>query len=211
MGRGSADAFGYPLLLPAGTLYADLGADPEASEDEIRWAKDEATRKIQQDQERIEKELATVYAEVPELKEAYAKREALERGGREADEKQAVADLKRLAGLERRGLAVDADLRRKRERAAELGARIEALNRSALDQPSERLKHDEAHPPLALLKLADAASDGFLEGRTAVALLRRELSRFLAARGEAVFHPGDLTREDFSVDFEPHPLLDGGK
>jgi hypothetical protein len=205
--RWAEDAFGYPLTLPRKTLYEDLAVDPDASSDEVRWAKGEAARRLQAEKNTLDAALESVYTAIPGLKEAYAEHESLTRSGETGKEVASIA--RRLADLERQAQARDAGFKGKRERSSELTAKIHLLNRTSLDKPDERLAYDIAHPPLALLKLADGALDGFLKGKTLLFLLRREISRFLAARGEAVFHPSDLTREDFTADFTPNLLLDG--
>jgi hypothetical protein len=74
-----------------------------------------------------------------------------------------------------------------------------------------------AHPPCDLLKLERDASNPFaaaedldLDRRLTLVLLRRELAKFLSGKGEDVYHPSDLTREDFSGDYDFHDLLDTG-
>jgi len=67
-------------------------------------------------------------------------------------------------------------------------------------------------PPLDLLTLTECPSQPFADPtdtRTPLVQLRRELARFLASHGEDVYHPSDLTRDDFTADFTPNELLDG--
>jgi hypothetical protein len=201
------ELFSYPLSLPACTLYEELGLDLAASDDEILSAKAEATIRLQAEKSALDQELEKVYAAVEGLKEAYAELPRIEG----ESNLQVRAFRKRLADLERDAQGSDPDFKKKRERAAELELRIHVLNRSALDKPEQRRAYGRAHPPLALLELADGTADSFAEGKTALFLLRRELSRFLAAQGEPVFHPSDFTREDFSSDFHHNPLLDGAE
>lgn len=114
-----------------------------------------------------------------------------------------------LSGLEQRATAIAPAWKRDRARCVEIEEKIAGWNRLALDKPEERRAWDRAHPPLALLRLADCAGTNFAENHTILFLIRREVSRYLEERGEEVFHPSDLTRESFSADFHFHALLDG--
>jgi hypothetical protein len=61
------------------------------------------------------------------------------------------------------------------------------------------------------LRLEDCTKDQFAnpkDNKVALALVRLELSAFLAGRGEPVFHPSDLSRSSFMDDFLEHPDLD---
>jgi hypothetical protein len=64
------------------------------------------------------------------------------------------------------------------------------------------------HPPLALLKLRDCSPTDPADRRATLQSIRKEVAAFLEARGEIVFHPSDLTRDDFRGDYQPHDLLD---
>jgi hypothetical protein len=125
-------------------------------------------------------------------------------------EASAALDAER-AALDRELRDLDSASARAREiqRAIEeIDRRKVRLNQITIDNPDERQQYDREHPPFGLLKLDDASRDGFVESRTALTLVRRELSRFFAERNEDVFHPSDLHREDFTADITPHPLLD---
>lgn len=200
--------FDWPLPVPEAFAYRDLDIEPFATQDEVRWAKGRAIRRLHAEQAAVERELDAVYRAIPGLREAYRAVQAMQKGGSDrGDERGAHAEL---AELEGHALRSDPDFRRKRRRLAEIEETVKRINRQALDTPEERRAYDEAHPPLALLRLVEEERGGFVEPRTAFLLLRREVARFLSAQGEDVFHPSDLTREDFSADFDFNELLDGG-
>jgi len=78
-----------------------------------------------------------------------------------------------------------------------------------LQSEEERQTYDRAHPPLELLRLADPVKDRFATDPVLVLpLVRRELAEFLGQQGVEVYHPTDLTREDFAADFTLLELLD---
>ncbi|MER5268831.1 hypothetical protein ABTZ99_42740 [Actinosynnema sp. NPDC002837] len=85
---------------------------------------------------------------------------------------------------------------------------IARAHRLSLEKPEDRAAYDAEHPPLALLRLEPAGHPVFDDRATSLAALRRELERFLLDAGEAVHHPDDTTRTDFTADFRPTPLLD---
>jgi DNA repair exonuclease SbcCD ATPase subunit len=202
------ELFGYPIPFPAKTLYEELEIDLGEVDDDVRSAKAEVTNRLLAEKNALVQELEKVYTSVEGLREASAGLAEIQERGEEA-EPQARELRKRLADLEQEAQRHDPEFREKRRRTAELELRIHAINGKSLDKPEVRRSYDRAHPPLALLELADGTNDAFVEGKTALFLLRRELSRFLAERGETVFHPSDLTREDFSSDFQPNLFLDG--
>jgi len=93
-------------------------------------------------------------------------------------------------------------------RKASLNEELDRFNleMSKLENPENRKAYDASHPPCALLKL-DSLDFPLSNRRLLPLLLRREVSQFLEALGEPVFHPSDLTRSDFTGDFTPSPLL----
>jgi len=95
----------------------------------------------------------------------------------------------------------------RRLKADQLHGRVEEVHGWDLDKPEKRSAYDCANPPLALLKLEDAGVAALADPRLRLFLLRREISDFLLAKGEAAFHPSDLTRRDFAGDFTPNPIL----
>lgn len=200
------DAFSYPLVVPGKTLYEDLAVGPDAFDDEIRWAKSETVRFLQAEQITLNAELDSIYTAIQGLKEAYTEYENLIRNDNTSENFSEIT--KRVEMLEQQAEAKDSDFKKKRERNIELTTKINLINSTSLDKPSERLKYDIAHPPLALLKLVDGSVDEFLEGKALLFFLRRDISRFLTTKGEVVFHPSDLTRDDFTTDFVYNPLLD---
>ena len=202
--------FDYPLPIPSDTVYQQLGVEPDATDDDIRFALAATRRRLEAEKREADVELQAVFAELPELKTAYQQLDLAQEAGGSTP----AADLRRtqstIAQLERKAIGMQHRFKELRGQAASLARRILDLNRLSLEKPEERLKYDSAHPPLALLKLTACTRDEpLLDRRATLKLLRTELCRFLEARGETVFHPSDLTRVDFSGDFTPNPFLDG--
>jgi len=202
-------AFDYPLPIPQKTLYSQLGIEPEAADDEIRAATGGTDSRLKDERAAAERALEEIYAAVPGLKDAHDLVRTLQGAGKEGADGLAEAQRK-LADLERKAQSVNPDFRQLRERPAELSRKIEENNKLPLSSREGRNAYDQANPPLALFKLADCARDGFTANKVALTLVRREIAQFLTSRGEEIFHPSDLTREDFSADFYPNPILDGG-
>lgn len=203
----SGRLFCYPLPPPEQAAYRELGVEPDASNEEVSAAKSATLGRLQTEKAQLEKSLQDVYDAVPGLRNAYQDLEGS--GSKPAVPARPARDQGRLVELEGRARRLDPDFRDKRQRAAELATKLGELNQQALEKPASRLAYDRAHPPLALLKLEDCATDDFVRGPTCLYLLRKDIAQFLAARGESVFHPSDLTRDDFLSDFAANPLLDG--
>lgn len=204
--------FDFPLWVPQGTEYDLLGVAPEATSREINEAKAELVLRLRADQAAAKRKLEAVCEALPGLRSVELRVEELRGGAASADPEELGLRLKELAQLEQRASALDPGFRGHREKIAELQRQIEAVNRVSLHGSDERLAYDRRHPPLELLKLPDCTLDEFTTNRRlALSLIRSELSRFLARTGEEVFHPSDLTRQDFSRDFTPNPLLDGSE
>ncbi len=204
--------FDYPLPISRDTLYERLGLEPEASADEIRDAKTEALVRIRDEIASIDRQLAAVNQAVPGLVDAHARMRRLQRdsdGGAAADARGLADARRQLAISEERAQQANPRYQELRRRADQLAREEIELNNIPLDRPEGREAYDAAHPPLALLKLTACARDQFVENRHAIHLIRRELTAFLTEQGEEVFHPSDLTREDFSNDYVRHSLLDG--
>ena len=204
--------FDYPLSLPQGTEYDLLGVGPEATPDELTDANDVLVQKLRADRADVMTKLETVYTAVPELRSVEQRVEDLRSGVESEDPEELGTQLKELAQLERRAIGIDSGFREHREKAAEFLRQIEALNNLSLHNSEERREYDQQHPPLELLKFPASSLDEFAtDRRVALALVRRDLSRFLAQHGEEVFHPSDLTQEDFSRDFLRNSILDGSE
>jgi hypothetical protein len=201
--------FDYPLPIPSDTVYRQLGVEPDATDDDIRFALAATRRRLEAEKRDADAELQVVFGQIPALQKAYQELDLAQcaEGQVEAAGLRHVQST--IAQLERKAISIRPRFKELRGRAASLGRQIEELNRLSLEKPEERQKYDSAHPPLGLLKLTGCTRDEpLLERRTTLVLLRTELSRFLEAQGEAVFHPSDLTRSDFSGDFTPIPFLD---
>jgi hypothetical protein len=204
--------FDYPITLPRGTAYHDLDIEPDASDQEVKWAKHARSERLKGEERELEKKQQAVYGQVEGLREAYRTVQDLHGQGTEVDEALLKEAQGRLRALEKEASKIDPEFRKNRDRVAELEVEIRELNNMALDSPEKRLEYDRSNPPLALLRLADCARLGFLEDlRTTLFLLRKEVTEFLAQRVVDVFHPSDLTRDDFSHDFTANRILDDRK
>lgn len=209
-GRPEDELFSAPLPTPRPSLYRQLRVEPDASADEVAWAKVAATTRLRREQARLQQELAGLDERVLGLRDARQRVELLRQlGGEQAPAGELLAAEQALARLESRAFRIDPLFRDKVRREAEVGQAILDLSAGGLDQPGKRLEYDRAHPPLAILKLEECTETGFEDPLTCLFLLRASVASFLAARGEPVYHPSDLTREDFSADFTPNGLLDG--
>jgi hypothetical protein len=204
--------FDYPLPIPRrNTHYEVLDVGPEATAHEIGQAGQVLKRSFKQQGTAAQRRLEAVYAEVSGLREAHDTVARLIAEGDRADHRdESRAATRELARLEKRALAIEPEYRALRERVTEMNRRIEEINAMKLQDPKVRRDYDRDHAPLELLKLADPARRDFAaDARTTMLLLRRELSRFLEEGGHEVYHPSDLTRDNFERDFIPTPLLDG--
>jgi molecular chaperone DnaK (HSP70) len=203
--------FDYPIALPQRTAYHDIDIELDASHEEVRWAKYTRSDQLKGEQRELQKKLDDVYKQVSGLREAYRTVQDLHGQGAEVDESKVKEAQEQLRALEREAQRIDPEFRKNRDRVAKLEAELNDLNNKAVDKLDKRAEYDRTNPPLALLRLADCARLGFLEDpRTTLFLLRKELAEFLAQRVGDVFHPSDLTREDFSHDFTANRILDGG-
>jgi hypothetical protein len=200
--------FSAPLPTPTPRLYRELGVQPDASSDEVAWAKVSASARLRREQAGLEQALDTLEAEVGGLRDAAERLRRL-RGAEQPAADELLDAERTLARLEIEAFAVDPLFRDKRRRLAEVQQTILELAGGGLDEPGKRLEYDRAHPPLAILKLEECAEGAFEDPRTCLFLLHTTLASFLAGQGERVYHPSDLTREDFSADFDHNELLDG--
>ena len=214
MWRGWRDElFSTPLPSPVPRLYRELRIEPDASDEEVAWAKVAASARLRKEQAELRAELASLEAHVAGLTDAREQVRHLRRPPDSEQQEPAPGELRhaerRLARLETEAFKRDPLFRAKRRRADEVRQAIVDLAASGLDEPEKRLAYDRAHPPFALLKMEECAEPAFDEPQTCQFLLRSALASFLAAQGEPVYHPSDLTRVDFSGDFDHNELLDG--
>jgi hypothetical protein len=86
---------------------------------------------------------------------------------------------------------------------------IAAVNVASIEDSAARAEHDARHPPLSLLRLEPTWEPVLDDRGTGLSALRREIESFLAEAGDAVHHPMDTTRTDFTGDFTYTSLLDG--
>lgn len=200
--------FDLPLYFDRHTLYDELRIEPEALADEIRESKTELIMELDEERVGLEKELKNLESAVPGLQQA---RQKVEEAQATAEKEPKLFEEARehLAEVEVMAMRVNPRYREMLRRMQEIDRRKIHINQITIDNPETRKQYDQGHPPLGIMKLEDATRDGFLEDRTTITLLRRELSQFIAARGEEVSYPSDLYREDFRTDFTRNSLLDG--
>jgi hypothetical protein len=202
------DLFSAPLPIPTGTLYQRLRLDPDASDEEVAWARVAAVTRLSRERDALDDSLRRLDKEVGGLARARDQLGQLRAAGNQADG-PALGDAERLVReLEILAFRKDPQFRAKQRRSAEIDQAILQLTEGGLDEPRKRLQYDCDHPPLALLALEDCADGGLRDPRVRLVLLRTAVAAFLAERGERVFHPSDLTRQDFSADFSLNPALD---
>lgn len=197
--------FDLPLPIPANSIYRELDLDPTATAEQVGWAIKLLNDERRTAKSRLDDEIRAVALKIPGLLLAYE-----ELKNAQAPSAPDERRLQKLAQLENHALDIDPSFQEKRRRARELEDKIDALNALDLGKLAGLSKYDEAHPPLALFKLSIAVRDDFLDQpRTQLWLLRRDITRFLQAKGESVAYLNDLDREDFTADFRRNRLLDG--
>jgi len=201
--------FDFPLSLPAMEAYARLGLGPAATEGEIAEAKLDLTNRLRSRKSDVDRQLEAVYRAVSGLRETSLEVNRIKESERDESLDELRIAEARLARLEQEALRVEPRFAALREESADLERQIHAVNLLPVGTSKDRHEYDQANPPLALLKLVDCRTDHFADNQVALRLVRRELERFLAAMGEPVAYPSDLTREDFIHDFTFNPNLDG--
>jgi len=201
--------FDYPLPIPRNTLYSEIGVGPEATTEEIRDATEELKIAVDGQKKTVDAQIEELYEVVPGLRGAYQEIERLQAQTDSAGAEQLRTAQKKLVELEQKAERHNPNFRQLRDRLSEIGLKFNEINQMKVRKPETRVSYDRANPPLDLFKLAKCMRDELADNKIALALLRRELSEFFAARHEEVFHPSDLTREDFSSDFAFNSLLDG--
>lgn len=204
--------FDYPLPIPGDTEYQVLGVPPDSTSGEIADARGELVSGFQREKDALDAEIKSVQESVPGLTQAYAKLASIESGSQPDAGSPRAAEAKaeslNKARTEIARLEQKTDLADIRRRSDNLQSRMDAINALGLERPQARSAYNRMHPPLELLQIQACASEAFSGNRFPLALLREELSRFLAEQGEEVSHPSDLTRADFSADFTYNALLD---
>jgi chromosome segregation ATPase len=201
--------FDYPLPLRRGGLYEQLNLGPEATAEEISESRQEVASQLQTQQTSLRRRLERVYQQVDGLQQAFQRLKTLDEQGADADPVEYRRTQQRLTTLEEQATVVDPEFRSLREQALQVEQRIHEVNLMPLQNPEERLEYDRANPPFELLKLAACTHSPFDDSKVVLAVIRQEVSEFLVQAGESVYHPSDLTREDFTHDFAHDPTLDG--
>jgi chromosome segregation ATPase len=198
--------FEFPLPYPRSTVYTELGITPDADSQTLRDAQSALIGRLRGECDQVDARIDRVVDSIEGLREAQrALRETAAHDRGDA----AAAARRRLAELEEKAVIFDPEYRTLKKRSEEIEARIREINRASLTDPEKRAQYEAEHSPLSLLKVERCSDEGLFDNRLTVALVRREVSAWLADRGEQVFHPTDLTRADFSRDFIPDPVLDG--
>lgn len=198
--------FDYPIPPLQYGQYADLDLGPEATAEEINEARQELTTSLRTRQRIVQRNLDAVYQQVPGLRQASEKLKSLEDASTEVNEYRQV-QLK-LAELQEKAMQIEPRFKQIRDELDELRCRIHEVHLMPIQNPEERIEYDRNHPPLDLIKLADCGASPLEDPETMLRMLRLELSDFLEQAGEIVFHPSDLTRNDFSHDFSHNRNLD---
>jgi hypothetical protein len=204
----------YPFVVPHQSVYTLLGVDPEASSDEVRDAKLETCTRLDAELKAINKRLSGIYDKVPGLRQAEKSvSNLMARSSKEGSDCAAgIEALKKTQQehslLFRQARAVDPHFADLKHQAGELERQIREMNSLNLDNPRVRDEYDEKHPPFAILKLENCRRDEFRLNNVAVKIVRRELSKYLQTQNEVVYHPSDLSRQDFTGDFSYCPILD---
>jgi len=199
--------FDYPIPPLQYGQYADLNLGPEATAEEINEARQELTTRLRGWQKVVQRELDAVYQQVPGLRESWEKLKSLEDADSEANEHCEVQ--LQLAALEEKAIQIEPHFEEIRNKLGELQCRIHEVNLMSIQSPEVRIEYDRDHPPLELIKLADCGASPLDDPKTMLRMLRLELCDFFEQAGETVFHPSDLTRNDFSHDFSHNRNLDG--
>jgi hypothetical protein len=198
----------FPLFISDTSDYATLGIGPEATSEEINEAKLELIDRIKAIRRQIDRKIDGVYRDVDGLKAASEELKELRGRGDVANPEALRAAELRLAGLEEKARLLAPEFQEWTERSAELERQIHDVNRMGIHKREERLAYDRRNPPFELLQLARPRRDCFSDPRVVLAMLRRELVELLDSRGEDVFHPSDLIRDDFTGDYCFNPILD---
>lgn len=201
--------FHYPLPLPRKTTYELLAIGPEATTEEIREAITDLKVALTAEKKVVDQEIAEIHTKLPAIPQLEAQLEAAQKDADTANPEELQRMQRQLRELEKRAAQLHPQYPELCTRREQLGNDILKTSQISLENPTERLNYDRSSPPLELLKLAECRYDTFTDTRLALILLRRELSAFFSSEGERVFHPSDLTREDFRGDFQHHPLIDG--
>jgi hypothetical protein len=88
--------------------------------------------------------------------------------------------------------------------------REQEINALPLHNPEGRSTYDRANPPFEILRIDASVQDlPWSDAAQVVAQVRADVAQFVTEHGEAVFHPSDLTRSDFSADCVWCESLDG--
>ena len=200
--------FTYPFSVPKNTTYDELGLTPEATAEDVREAKWRLQIEVTTKKSSVEKALDEVFAQVSGLRDACNEEQRV-KNSHDPEELKKLTEIQgRISARLPKALAVNPDFRRLQEQQEELKRRMGEINLISLDNPEKRGEHDAFHPPLGLLRYTDSAQDGFLDNKTALFLIRSELGGFFSDKGEEVFHPSDITRTDFPMDFTENEELD---
>lgn len=201
--------FDYPIPVPKYTLYHELGIGPEASVEEVAQAQRAVLRLLTEEKKTIDHKLRAIYVDHPGLQQKYQERERLLKDESSTAEESLNQIEKEIFKIERKIEKVYPKFKGLREQSDFVEKKIIKFNNLPLTNPDEREQYDQENPPFAILKLEDNTKDAFTNNKSAIALIRKELTEFFIKQGEPVAHPSDLNRKNFIADFNTSALLDG--
>ena len=197
--------FTYPIPRTS-SVYDELGMDATATDQQLGATVTGTIKKLDRERGELQNKIDDAIARIPGFRESLHQEMELAKSNPPA---KIPTNLKtKLTEMHRAVLQIAPDFEYNKQRCREIEAEIKRWKDLSLDTPEHRQKYEQQHPPLALLKLRDCSRTRSADRRAALSLIRREVSAFLEAQGEPVFHPSDLTRRDFRGDYQPNDLLD---
>jgi len=199
--------FDYPLLSSQKTAYDKLGIYPCATEKQITDVISNKRDNLIREQKKYEKKKNRVFKEIPDLEPTLKKIELASKKTKDREKINAIIEQREQ--LEKQAMEFDPDYKDNMAKVADFEKQVSELNVMKLDNIQKRKNYDQSHPPCALLKLKDESSPVFVDPDVALYQIRMRISRFLEKeKGVGCYHPSDLTRSDFTSDFNYNPELD---
>lgn len=181
--------FQYPFVSSAKSIYTKLGIGPDSEKNEINKAKDLYIRKINR--------------QLSELKEYHELKGQLLSTAENKDQLLSKTESLKLQ-LNKEGVSTK-DKNKEIERLEEEITTINAFDPGKKDKREE---YDLYHPPAILLRINYNIPAVYIDKRSQLSILRKDLSRFFNEKNLKVYHPSDLTKTDFSSDYRFNKLLD---
>lgn len=181
--------FNYPFVSSSKSIYTKLGIGPDSGKDEINKAKDLYIRKINR--------------QIAELKEYNELKEELLKATENKEQLLIKAESLK-SQLNKENISTK-DRNREIERLEEEITTINAFDPGKKDKRDE---YDLYHPPAILLRVNYDVPTVYVDKRSQLAILRKDLSSFFISKNLKVYHPSDFTKTDFSSDYRYNKLLD---